>query len=122
MKQPTIFIKIMFGCSITSVILFSVFYIWGLYNCSDFYALLDCTLPFFFSSVFSVIGFGYAQYRYSVENDAAEVHKHAHEKMHTKDKSKNYERRYIIKTYGRNGSYKTKQINMRGDYGLLKSA
>ena len=73
MKQNTIFIKIMFGCSITSVILFSVFYIWGLYNCSDFYALLDCTLPFFFSSVFSVIGFGYAQYRYSVENDAAEV-------------------------------------------------
>ena len=122
MKQNMTLIKIMFGCSVLSVILFSVFYIWGLYNCSDFYALLDCTLPFFFSSILSVAGFGFAQYKYSVESEAAEVHKRDHVKMHSKNKSKNYERRYIIKTYGRNGSYRTKQINMRGDYGLLKSA
>ena len=39
MKNNLTFIKIMFGCSVLSVIMFSAFYIWGLGHCADFYAL-----------------------------------------------------------------------------------
>ena len=95
--------------------MFSAFYIWGLGHCADFYALLDCTLPFFFASIFSVIGFGIAQHSYIAKSEA-EAH------CAKNDKCRNYERRYIIKTYGRNGSINVKHINMRGNYGLLKSA
>ena len=115
MKQNLTFIKIMFGCSVTSVILFSFFYVWGLFACADFYALLDCTLPFFFSAVFSVIGFGIAQYNYALKSETAKQHER-------KERTKSFERRYIIKTYGRNGSFQTRHITVRGDYGQLKSA
>ena len=41
MKQSTTFIKIMFGCSVISVILFSAFYIWGINEVSKDYKLDD---------------------------------------------------------------------------------
>ena len=117
MKKYDWLIKIMFGASVMFTALFVIFYIWGINNCADFSALTDCTLPFFLMSFISMAGFGAAGYLHAAKSAAFEA-KNAVKSV----KTKTLERRYIIKTYGRNGSFQTKRINVRGDYGLLKSA
>ncbi len=118
MKNNLTLIKIMFGSSILFVILFAAFYIWGIDNCHSIYELLDHTLPFFIMDILSVLGFGISIHKY-YKNMAS-----AKDKLPRLGKAgniKNYEKRYIVKTYGRDGVH-VKHISIRGDYGMLKSA
>ena len=120
MKENLRLIKIMFGLSVTSLALFVGFYLYGIHFCRDIYALFDCTLPFFFLTVISVIGFGAAQHKCNCEEEKKPEIKCIEKKTESK-KSKKFDKRYIVKTYSREGIH-TKQINMRGNYGMLKSA
>ena len=108
MKTKFNFIKIMFAASVLSTLCFALGYIWGINFCSDFYELLDSTLPFCILSFIFVTGFGVANVVYKNEEE--------HEKAVLA-----VDRRYIIKTYGRSGVSK-KRISMRRNYGVLKSA
>ena len=117
MKNKALVIKIMFGLSILFVLLFSSFYLWGTENCGNIYALFDCTLPFLALAVISIIGFGAAQHYYI---NSADV-KTRLPMLGKSKKEKRYEKRYIVKTYARDGVH-TKHINLRGDYGMLRSA
>ncbi|GEM_PF-2619720 len=131
MKNKLTLIKIMFGSSILFVALFVGFYIWGIHNCRNIYEMFDCTLPFLFLAMFSIAGLGITQQLFY--NDAAEIknrlprldkknavkHSEKRDKKHRTDKR--FEKRYTIRTYARDGVH-TKHINLRGDYGMLRSA
>ena len=115
MKDKKVFIKIMFGFSLAFEVLFALAYIIGIIQCGDIYSLLDCTLPFVGMAVLSMIGLGITQHIYIGGEENKKEQANAEKSV------KNYEKRYIIKTYSREG-VQTKRINVRGDYGLLKSA
>ena len=125
MKNKTTLIKMliktMFGCSILFVVLYWLAYLWGISNYNSIYPILDCTLPFAGLAVLSMIGLGASQHWYLREEEKKEEKTEKTTEKNVEKSVKNYEKRYIVKTYGRDGVH-TKRINVRGDYGLLRSA
>ena len=121
MKKMEKIIKIMFGLTALFIFLFDISYLWGTENCVNIYALIDCTLPFLVPAVLCLTGFCAAQQKYTEMSGNIKTRLPRLKSKEEKKQEKRYEKRYIVKTYARDGVH-TKRINMRGNYGLLKSA
>ena len=120
-------IKVMFALSLVFSAVFAAAYIIGLNTCNDIYSFLDLTVPFCVLNFVFAMGFGASNIEYEmIKNDQREKRTcydtfKAENAAKSESKKIDRERRYIIKTYDRSGVH-TKRINIRGNYGRLKSA
>ena len=119
--------KILSGLSAVLSVMFAAAYIRGLYVFDNIYSLLDATLPFVPFIIASVIGFCAANAKCAeleAEEETAKVcRKHKTHRAPTANKPKKAddERRYIIKTYSRDGISK-RHIHTRYACAMAKSA
>lgn len=110
-------IKIMFALSAILTVGFTAAYLFGINFSSDMYGFLRLTLPFCVLDLLSAGGLAAACYEYEAAKKECAVKARAKKAAAKACR----ESRYVIRTYSRGGVSK-KQINVRGDYGLLKSA
>ncbi|MBO5560858.1 MAG: hypothetical protein J6A07_04340 [Firmicutes bacterium] len=130
MKNYYNILKCMFSTFVVMSLLFTVSYIHGIICFDNIYDLLDETLPFVPFIIASIIGFGIVSAKSTALAEAGETAKvnrigkvQKIQKIQPVQKTKkiDYERRYIIKTYSRDGIQK-KHVFVRRGYNMPKSA